>query len=64
MVFSSWIRSALTYSTGFICISQAVADELHAMLEGIDFLRRMKIGYWHLGADFGVNAWPRATPER
>jgi glycosyltransferase involved in cell wall biosynthesis len=64
MLFSSWIRSALTYSTGFVCISQAVADELHAMLEAIDFPRQMKIGYWHLGADFGVATWPPAPPER
>jgi glycosyltransferase involved in cell wall biosynthesis len=64
MVFSPWLRSALTYSTGFVCISQAVADELHAMLKGINFPRRMKIGYWHLGADFSVDARPPATPER
>jgi glycosyltransferase involved in cell wall biosynthesis len=63
-VFSPWLRSALIYSTGFVCISQTVADELHAMLKGIDFPRQMKIGYWHLGADFGVNARPPATPER
>ncbi|WP_163616308.1 glycosyltransferase family 4 protein, partial [Klebsiella pneumoniae] len=51
-VFTEWFKSALTYSTGFVCISKAVADELHAMLAGIAFPRRLKIGYWHLGADF------------
>jgi len=32
-IFVAWLQSALTYSTGFVCISKAVADELHAMLE-------------------------------
>jgi glycosyltransferase involved in cell wall biosynthesis len=64
MVFSQWIRSALSYSTGFVCISRAVADELHAMLAGIDFPRPMKIGYWRLGGDFGVKALPPAAAEQ
>jgi glycosyltransferase involved in cell wall biosynthesis len=64
MSFSQWIRSALSYSTGFVCISRAVADELHVMLAGIDFPRPMKIGYWRLGADFGVKALPPAAAEQ
>lgn len=51
-VFSAWLRHALDYSTGFVCISRAVADELLALLREIDFPRPMKVGYWHLGADF------------
>lgn len=51
-LFSQWLQSALTYSTGFVCISRAVADELLAILEAISFPRRMKVGYWQLGADF------------
>jgi hypothetical protein len=51
-VFTQWFKGALAYSTGFVCISRAVADELIALLEGIGFPRRMKIGYWQLGADF------------
>lgn len=54
LIFADWFRSALTYSTGFVCISQAVADELYALLQGIGFPRPMKIGYWHLGADFST----------
>lgn len=50
--FSAWFQKALSYSTSFVCISKAVADELFAMLEAIEFPRVMKIGYWHLGADF------------
>ena len=49
--FSEWFRMSLAYSTAFVCISRAVADELVAILEAIEFPRRMKIGYWHLGAD-------------
>jgi glycosyltransferase involved in cell wall biosynthesis len=54
---------ALSYSTGVVCISRAVADELHAM-SGIDFPRPMKIGYWRLGANFGVKALPPAATEQ
>jgi len=51
-VFSQWFRAALTYSTGFVCISKAVADELIALLDAINFPKPLKIGYWPLGADF------------
>lgn len=50
--FSRWFKGALSYSTGFVCISRAVADELHALLTAVSFPRPMKIGYWRLGADF------------
>jgi glycosyltransferase involved in cell wall biosynthesis len=50
--FSNWFQAALSYSNAFICISKAVADELIAVLEAIQFPREMKIGFWHLGADF------------
>ncbi|WP_210253737.1 glycosyltransferase family 1 protein [Bradyrhizobium sp. S69] len=52
LVFSEWFKAALVWSTGFVCISRAVADELLALLEAIEFPRRLKIGYWQLGADF------------
>jgi glycosyltransferase involved in cell wall biosynthesis len=60
-VFTAWMKSALTYSNGFICISRAVADEFIAMLEGIGFPRPLKIGFWRLGADFFVSAAPPAA---
>jgi glycosyltransferase involved in cell wall biosynthesis len=50
-VFALWIQSALLYSTGFVCISRAVADEFLALLESIRYPRPMKVGYWRLGAD-------------
>lgn len=51
-VFAEWFKTALTYSTGFVCISRTVADELLTLLKAIEFPRRMKVGYWQLGADF------------
>jgi hypothetical protein len=51
-VFSAWFKAALGYSTGFVCISKAVADELLDILEKIEFPRPLQIGYWPLGADF------------
>jgi len=50
-VFALWVQSALVYSTGFVCISRAVADEFLAFLESIRYPRPMKVGYWRLGAD-------------
>ena len=61
--FSNWFKSALSYSTGFVCISRAVADQLHALLKAISFPRPMKIGYWRLGADF-VDASTRPAHDR
>ncbi|RAN37914.1 glycosyltransferase family 1 protein [Hyphomonas sp. GM-8P] len=51
-VFRDWLLSALSVSTGFVCISKAVADEFHSLLEDINYPHLMKIGYWRLGADF------------
>ena len=61
--FSNWFKSALSYSTGFVCISRAVADQLHALLKAISFPRPMKIGYWRLGADFVAASIDRGTIE-
>ncbi|WP_292469106.1 glycosyltransferase family 1 protein [Mesorhizobium sp.] len=57
-IFSAWFQTALIYSTGIICISRAVADELLDLLAGIRFPRRMKVGYWQLGADFATMESP------
>ena len=63
-VFAEWFKSALTYSTGFVCISRTVADELHLILEGICFPRPMKIGFWRLGADFSAAPRPALGGKR
>lgn len=51
-MFAQWLQSALRWSTDVVCISRAVADELLAILEAIDFPRSIRVGYWRLGADF------------
>ena len=51
-IFCDWFEAALQYSDGFICISQAVADELAILVKGIGHNQPLKIGYWHLGSDF------------
>ncbi|EAS51465.1 glycosyl transferase, group 1 [Aurantimonas manganoxydans SI85-9A1] len=60
--FASWIRLALRFSTGFVCISRAVADEFHALLRAIEYPHPMKIGYWRLGADFADDATTAPAP--
>ncbi len=58
-VFCDGLRTSLQVSTGFVCISKAVADQFVALLTAIRFPRSMKIGYWHLGADFApISAQP------
>jgi glycosyltransferase involved in cell wall biosynthesis len=56
-IFSDWLRTALTFSTGVVCISRAVANEFIQLLRAIHFPRVMKIGYWHLGADFTCSSF-------
>ncbi|MBZ9681460.1 MULTISPECIES: glycosyltransferase family 4 protein [unclassified Mesorhizobium] len=63
-IFSAWFQTALIYSTGIICISRAVADELLDLLAGIRFPRRMKVGYWQLGADFATMESPPKPIQR
>ncbi|PHR02088.1 MAG: hypothetical protein COB29_14145 [Sulfitobacter sp.] len=55
-MYSQWLKSALDYSTALVCISKTVADQIYDLLEAIEFPRQMKIGYWHLGADFSKQA--------
>lgn len=63
-VFTAWLQSALTYSTGFVCISRAVADEFHRLLEAMAYPHPMKIGAWPLGADFADDTdAPQADPD-
>jgi len=53
-IFCEWFEEALQYSDGFICISQAVADELATFIKGIGHTQPLKIGFWHLGSDFST----------
>jgi glycosyltransferase involved in cell wall biosynthesis len=53
--YTRWLESALSVSTGFVCISRTVADEFLQLLRAIEFPRPMKVGYWMLGADFKLS---------
>lgn len=50
--FRKWFEFVLGYSTGIICVSRAVADEVYALIEAIELPRPMKVGYFSLGGDF------------
>lgn len=63
-IFSKWLKTALTYSTGFVCISKAVADEFVALLESINFPGPMKVSYWPLGADFSMMRFPTKSVQK
>lgn len=52
VAFRRWFEMVLSHSTGLICISRAVADEVYDLIEAIQLPRPMKIGYYELGADF------------
>ena len=49
--FVTWFKFTLLYSDSIICISRAVADEFYTLLDGINFPRSIKIGFFQLGAD-------------
>ena len=51
-MFRRWFVHALEVSTGFVCISQAVADDLLALLDAVDHPRPVEVGHWQLGCDF------------
>ena len=51
-VFQNWLRFAFGHSTGLICISRTVADEVYELISAIKLPRPMKIGYFRLGSDF------------
>lgn len=53
-VFRRWFEFILGHSTGIICVSRAVADEVYALLEAIELPRPMNVGYIRLGADFSA----------
>ncbi len=63
-VFTSWLQMVLSYSTGLMCISKAVADEVISILEAMKFPRVIDVDYWPLGADFdGAPVEPPAAPS-
>ncbi len=51
--FTGWLDKALQHSDGCVCISRAVADELTAYLRVRNADAPQRLGFWHLGCDFG-----------
>lgn len=51
--FPRWLSTIAIVADGLICISRAVADDLKDWLDsvGVERLRELKLGYFHLGAD-------------
>jgi glycosyltransferase involved in cell wall biosynthesis len=51
--FEGWLQEAVRQSDALVCISRAVADEMHDYVSARPELRTqpLEIGYWHLGVD-------------
>ena len=50
--FREWFEFILGHSTGIVCVSRAVADEVYELVQAIKLPRPMKIGYFRLGGNF------------
>ena len=52
--YNNWIHGVLSLSDGVVCDSHAVVNELLGWLDtnADNFQRRIRLGYFHLGADF------------
>ena len=52
--FEGWFRDAIAASDGLVCISRSVAEAVNSYIESHkELTNRPKVGYWHLGANFG-----------
>lgn len=67
-VFANWFVFMLGHSTGIICVSRTVADEVADLLAAIAFPRAMKIGFLQPGSDFSRvdtdSGWLTKLPDR
>lgn len=56
--FTRWLESVASLADGLVCISRAVADEVHAWTETVQLQRTapLQLGYFHLGADIKTTA--------
>ena len=63
--FPLWLRTIATVSDGLIGISRAVADDLKDWLDtaGVERLRELKLGYFHLGADIENSQPSKGLPD-
>lgn len=65
LLFPSWLRSIARVADGLICISRAVAEELRDWLDAEQPQRQrpLRLGYFHLGADFANSSPSTGLPE-
>ncbi len=63
--FEGWFCDAALASDGLVCISQAVAEDVQRHLDSYrELTDQPKVGYWHLGANFGdVGATANPCPS-
>jgi glycosyltransferase involved in cell wall biosynthesis len=63
--FPPWLKTIATVSDGLIGISRAVADDLKDWLDsaGVERLRELKLGYFHLGADIENSQPSKGMPD-
>lgn len=64
-VFPPWLMTLSTVADGLICISRAVADDVHVWLDNSASTRsrELKLGYFHLGADIENSQPSMGIPE-
>ena len=64
-IFETWLRSISKVATGLICISESVAQDVHAWLAGHLPSRAPDIGVasFHLGADIGSSLPTKGLPD-
>lgn len=63
--FSGYLDTVAAVADGVLCISRAVADELHDWLAarpGRDRREPLQLGYFHLGADLDASAPTKGLP--
>ena len=63
--FHAWIDTIGHVSDGLLCISRAVANEVHDWLltHPVPRQRPLRIGYFHLGADIDASAPSKGMPD-
>jgi glycosyltransferase involved in cell wall biosynthesis len=64
-VFPPWLKTIGTVADGLICISRAVADDLKMWLDAssVERVRKLKLGYFHLGADIESSQPSSGMPD-
>ena len=63
--FAQWLHHISSVADGLVCISRAVADQLHTYLSAHapQRQRSLQLGYFHLGADIDASAPSKGMPD-